>query len=257
MAQAGRGTIPPYVSFKTFQTFMEWLIDGEDALPARIDRSFWSQRLSGASGPQLLGALRFLNLVNERDEPEPLLEEIAQDKTVDQRDFKRILRQLLEERYTVLEGLDLQRGSADQFRERFQQYGIEGDTLRKSIAFFVHASQFAGMEISPHVANRARQPRKADGSRKKRQGPKEQPAVVPASPIELAGNVTLQDHRPPPLVQAAYDELLKIGPKWSPERMKAWTNVWEAVVWYHYPPVERPSERHAQGQLGMDFQVGR
>ena len=49
--------VPPYVPYRTFQTFLEFLQDG---IPARIDRSVWGSRFSGSSGTQLMTALKVL-----------------------------------------------------------------------------------------------------------------------------------------------------------------------------------------------------
>ena len=40
-----KNKIPPYVSFKTFQTFLEFLSEG---MPNRIDRSVWLNKFSGS-----------------------------------------------------------------------------------------------------------------------------------------------------------------------------------------------------------------
>ncbi len=54
--------LPPYVSYRTFRNFLDGLQVG--GMPARIDRSYWGDRLSGTTGTQLISALRFLNLVD-------------------------------------------------------------------------------------------------------------------------------------------------------------------------------------------------
>ena len=53
-------TIPPYVPYRTFQTFLEFLFD--EGIPDRIDRSVWGARFSGSSGTQLMTTLKVLNL---------------------------------------------------------------------------------------------------------------------------------------------------------------------------------------------------
>ena len=56
-------TIPPYVPYRTFQTFLEFLFD--EGIPDRIDRSVWGARFSGSSGTQLMTTLKVLNLIDQ------------------------------------------------------------------------------------------------------------------------------------------------------------------------------------------------
>ena len=58
--------IPPYVSYKTFRNFLEFL---KETFPSRIDRSVWGPRYSGTSGQQLMTALKVLNLIDENGIP--------------------------------------------------------------------------------------------------------------------------------------------------------------------------------------------
>ena len=56
---------PPYVSFNTFKTLLDWLkVEG---VPLRLDRSFWHDKFSGSTGSQLMASLRFLGLLQAND----------------------------------------------------------------------------------------------------------------------------------------------------------------------------------------------
>ena len=61
-----KNNIPPYVAFKTFQTFLEFLSEG---MPSRIDRSVWVNRFSGSNGTQLMTAIKFFELVDSEGIP--------------------------------------------------------------------------------------------------------------------------------------------------------------------------------------------
>ena len=53
----------------------------EGGIPQHIDRSYWKGFLSGSLGPQVMGALRFFNLITGTDnEPTPDLERLVEDK---------------------------------------------------------------------------------------------------------------------------------------------------------------------------------
>ena len=58
--QKTKNKIPPYVSFKTFQTFLEFLSEG---MPNRIDRSVWLNKFSGSNGTQIMTAIKFFELI--------------------------------------------------------------------------------------------------------------------------------------------------------------------------------------------------
>ncbi|MCX5998561.1 MAG: hypothetical protein NTU41_02935, partial [Chloroflexi bacterium] len=162
MAQAGRQATPPYVSFRTFLNFLDWL--NEDGVPSRIDRSFWGERLSGANGPQLMGALRFFRLLDMDSRPRPELEEMARDPA-----RRRIMihDRMLECYGDAVKGLTLERASLGELRDRFRVYSIDGETLRKALAFFVHAAEYSGVTLSSHITRKARLAKKTDGNRKR------------------------------------------------------------------------------------------
>ncbi len=70
--EAGRPVVP-YVPFKTFLTALDAL---EAGLPNQLDRSVWPS-YSGAIQGQLLGAFRFLGLMDEGNCPTPALGELV------------------------------------------------------------------------------------------------------------------------------------------------------------------------------------
>src|SRR2546427_13172599 len=77
-----KGFTPPYISFTTFQTFL----DRQDAtaLPPQIDRSYirW---LSGTQQAQMLAALKQLELIKETGEVQPSLVELIRAKDDDRK----------------------------------------------------------------------------------------------------------------------------------------------------------------------------
>ena len=79
--------------------------------------------------------------------------------------------QLLHEHYGPIIELGRQHSTAQQLMDRWKEtYGQEGETRRKAITFFMHAADFAGIQLSPlweqHVAAAARQASRASGSRR-------------------------------------------------------------------------------------------
>ena len=150
---------PPYISFLMFLNCVEWL--EQAGIPHRIDRSFWSQRYSGSSGPQVLTALRFLRLL-ENDRPRPKLEQLVQAKGEER---KAILQEILQEAYTHVNFDLLSRATPGMVNEWISRYPGEGDTKRKMESFFVNALKYTEYPLPPALKKMARnRPSKARGA---------------------------------------------------------------------------------------------
>ena len=149
--------VPPYVPYRTFQTFLEFLFD--EGMPDRIDRTVWGSRFSGSSGTQLMTALKVLSLIDTNGRPGQDLNDLVYAEGDARRST---LREVLERFYTPLFKLDLARASKGQFHEAFRSFGTKEGVLTKCEAFFIRAAQSAGIEISKrilvgrHGANRGR-----------------------------------------------------------------------------------------------------
>ncbi|MCZ6539068.1 MAG: DUF5343 domain-containing protein [Chloroflexi bacterium] len=150
-------TIPPYVPYRTFQTFLEFLLD--EGVPERVDKSVWGPRFSGSSGTQLMTALKVLDLIDSEARPSEDLERLVHAEGEERR---ALLRRILERFYTPVFKLDLPRASKGQFHQAFRSFGTKEGVLTKCEAFFIRAAQAAGIELSRriltgrHGASRAR-----------------------------------------------------------------------------------------------------
>jgi hypothetical protein len=138
--------VPPYVPYRTFQTFLEFLLD--EGIPGRIDKTVWGLRFSGSSGTQLMTALKVLTLVDADGHPSNELENLVHAEG----DARRaLLRRILERFYIPVFDLDLARASKGQFREAFRSFGTKEGVLTKCEAFFIRAAQAAGIELSKRI----------------------------------------------------------------------------------------------------------
>jgi hypothetical protein len=138
--------VPPYVPYRTFQTFLEFLL--EEGIPGRIDKTVWGTRFSGSSGTQLMTALKVLTLVDADGHPSNELEDLVHAEG----DARRgLLRRILERFYTPVFDLDLARASKGQFHEAFRSFGTKEGVLTKCEAFFIRAAQAAGIELSKRI----------------------------------------------------------------------------------------------------------
>jgi len=73
-------------------------------------------------------------------------------------DRKQILRVLLEGAYApIFRDVPVARATIGQLETAFMaSYKVLGDTRRKAVAFFVHAAQYAGIVLSPHITERTK-----------------------------------------------------------------------------------------------------
>ncbi len=113
--EKGRKHLPPYVSYRTFRNFIDQL---QQRLPARIDRSYWGDVLSGSNGTQLMAALRFLGLIDANGKPLERLRTLVAAR-VEQRTA--LMREMASDAFKfVLNGqIDLESATYAQLQEVF------------------------------------------------------------------------------------------------------------------------------------------
>jgi hypothetical protein len=156
----GKNPTVAYVPFKTFLSSLELL---EQGLPPHvIDRSVFPS-FSGIVQSQLLGAFRFLGLIDAEGKPTPDLEKLVTEK--DSR--KANLRKLLERSYADLVKRDLTRMTAGSFQTAMREYGVSGSTFRRSVSFFLQAAKYSDLPLSPYIL---RHTRNASSPRKRPKG---------------------------------------------------------------------------------------
>jgi hypothetical protein len=157
----GRKHSPPYVSYKTFESFMAKL---QQHLPTRIDRSYWGEMFSGSTGTQLMSAMRFLNLVDVNARPTPRLKLLVSTTPGEHR--AALLRQIADDAYAfALKGtLDTQNATYAELEDVFKNtYRMKSDVCRKCIKFFTEFSKEAGMSLSPQITKKHKVPRTSSG----------------------------------------------------------------------------------------------
>ena len=232
MTQDARPAKPPYVSFKTFLNFLDWL--EEDGVPSRLDRSFWGERLSGVYGFQLMSGLRFLGLIDDSNRPHPDLENMARD-----RERRRsLIRERLSEGYAAaLKGLNLERASLGELEDRLRLYSIDGETLRKALAFFIHAAEYSGMPLSNYITKKSRIAKRTDGSRKRgrlsRRSSPEEGLPTDRPIIDMAPTHQLHSS-----IEGLLADLAKTGQRWTKEERDRWVNAFITNIDYAYPARE-------------------
>ncbi len=160
--------VPPYVSYRTLKTFIEDL--KAHGIPTRIDRSVWGAKFSGSVGAQLMSALRFLQLIDGSDAPQDELKTLVDRFNTDK--WASAVQPILQSSYKPIMGLSLEQISPAQLADEFKKaYTAQDAVIQKSITFFLHAAQDAGIPLSKRVLKATRRnlgrPRTAASSKKR------------------------------------------------------------------------------------------
>jgi hypothetical protein len=185
----GRKRLPPYISYRTFQNFIERLQQG---IPARIDRSYWSDRLSGSTGTQLMSALRYLGLIDADAVPTDQLRQLVSAKGEARPET---LRQITYETFSFLlrSPFDSRTATYAQLEEAFRStFELTDSVSRKCVKFFVALASDAGMPLSPFITRRLRSVRGSIGTRlaAKKRGSKTSRNLIIPQAFEETSNGT-------------------------------------------------------------------
>jgi hypothetical protein len=147
----------PYLPFRTFLSALEALNHG---VPQIIDRTIWRTQPGGTQG-QIMGALRFFNMIDDFNKPTSNLLRLVEKKEHRQAG----IRALLEWSYADLVKSDLTKMTAKMLEDGIEKYGVSGETRKKAVTFFLQASKFADLALSPYLQM---QIRATPGTRKRR-----------------------------------------------------------------------------------------
>lgn len=223
--EKSRRRLPPYISYGTFSSFLDRLQKG---IPARIDRSYWSDRLASSTGTQLMGALRFLGLIDASSVPSSRLRLLASAREAKKAE---ILRQMMMETYSfMLQGsLDLQTATYAQLEETFHHtFELADDVRRKCIKFFVALASDAEVPLSPFITERLRVARNSGPTKTNKATPKKKPA-------RTSRNLVVP--QPEPIMQ---DGLLTkfpvFDPAWSDDVKLKWFETFDEMKFPIFDP---------------------
>jgi hypothetical protein len=147
MATESQTRTAPYVAFKSFCSAVQNLrVHG---LPSTLNRTAWENR-SGAEQSQILGALQFLGLVNDKNETQPSLKQLCSisEGTDEERSFYATL---LRSRYDEVFELDLQSETPKQLEDAIGKLGVSGNIKDRAVRFFLKAAVYAKIPLSTRL----------------------------------------------------------------------------------------------------------
>jgi len=140
----------PIISYKTLRSFFERLRVA--SIPPRIDKTIMAT-MSGAGQSQMMIALRALGLIDRQGTPTESLK--AMVDALGGEGYKSELLKVLKSAYPSLFSSEMNLGSTTpgHLKEAFVAIGLQGESARKAMAFFLYAAKDAGIALSPHLAH--------------------------------------------------------------------------------------------------------
>ncbi len=226
---------PPYIAFRTLLHLIDRMAD--NGIPPRIDRSF----LTGSEGAktQVLAALKAFGLIDKDGNVQLSLTELV--KRPDSR--KAAFKALLEEHYPEPVRLGSINATQGQLQDAFKAFGISGDTMRKAVAFYLKAAEFAEVPVSPNFKTPSIQ--KADGtvSRRTKATKRTAPKTAVKQTAEQnqgGGGVTLPTLHP--ALAGVLGDLPPIGQGWTAEQKASFKVAFNTLLDYSIPIIEDEDE---------------
>jgi hypothetical protein len=220
LPSSSKKLLPPYVSYRTFLNFLDGL---SQTIPARIDRSYWGDRLSGSTGTQLISAMRFLDLIDVSGFPTLKLRQLVGSKGSQRTD---ILKQVTRESYSFFfkSQTDPNAVTYSQLEECFHEnYQVASDVARKCIKFFISLSDDGGMKLSPFVTNKTRSAKPQGGTKKQpKVGDKKTGTEIPQQPAGIPNGIGLD--------KLLIDKFPGFDPSWPDDVKVKWFAAFDQLL---------------------------
>ncbi len=226
---SGRKRLPPYISYRTFYNFVERLQQG---VPARIDRSYWGETLSGSNGTQLMSALRFLGLIDASSTPSSQLRQLVLARGALRTE---VLRELTSGAFAfLLQGsFDSRTATYAQLEEVFHNtFELTDSVSRKCVKFFVALASDAQIPLSPFITKRVRLPQTRTGTKsavKRRRGRMNRNMIIPQALEEIPSEMS-------------WDKMLlakfpAFDPSWPDEVKLGWLEAFDGLKFPTFNPL--------------------
>lgn len=233
MEASDKVTPPPYFAFKTLTNTIVSM--EEHGPPNRIDRTFLTA-MSGAGQTQFIAGLKSLGLIDKAGNVQPRLIELVENPD----DRPRLIGEILREKYP--EAVELGKGNATtgELVEVFNEYGVQGDTARKAIAFYLQAAKYAGdVPLSPNFST----PKvRSSGGTKRKPKPKQQ--QEPAATQQQNTGIPSGLH---PALAGLLGDIPKRGETWTQDEHDRFKAAFDAVLAIAAPISDEPDEDDDEG----------
>lgn len=145
-------TLPPYISLATLKSLVQKL--KETTVPPRIDGSVL-KNYAGSTAAQLTAALRYLKLIQDNGTTTPMLIKLV--NAYDTPQWSEVMHSVMQPAFDpIVHDLPLAKATYGMLREKFTEWGAEGEVLDKCVRFFESAMTESGVQLSPLILNRPR-----------------------------------------------------------------------------------------------------
>jgi hypothetical protein len=213
--------VPPYISFKTFLTFLEEL--KTNGIPPQIDGSVL-KRFAGGIQSQLKIAIRSLQLI---DGAKPTSELASLVDAYQTPQFEGALAALLKTNYPYVFQLNLMTATPTMFADSFKVTGAKEDVSRKCRTFFLHAAKEAQIPLGPRILNGS-VPRSTPGNGTRRRpkiGKTKDETATDPQPASASASISQGHHHPISDKALEYKlvDLMKEDDVGNDERSAIWT----------------------------------
>ena len=227
--------LPPYVSYKTWNTFLEKL-RAQVPLPTHMNSSFWSHLpFSGSSQSALKGALLFTGLISPDDRPKEELERLIRaEGTERQALLGKIFTRAYEE---LLNQVDLGRATHGQLHDYFKSVGAGGEIGQKCTTFFLSLARECGEQLHTGLQTKAIRSTGSKATRAPRVQRKPRQQTPENQRGEMGQPKVIHEEGIPSSVAEPLLSLLKLlpkpGPGWSEKTQ--WKRAFDANFDFLYP----------------------
>jgi hypothetical protein len=225
--------VPPYISFTTLVGLLDRMKE-EGGAPPQIDPSYLDN-FSGGYRSTVIASLKSLGLINDKGEVLDLLTTLVE--APDRNARETIIADLLRRLYPEPVRLGGIKATQGQLLDAFREHGIGGDTLRKAIAFYLGAANYAKVPVSSNFKVPSVAP--ADGKKAVKRKPRPDGGGASGGPEGGAESGSGSNHRPAAdswsdaIDPAILQWLKRIPPKdqaWTAADRKRWRSVLDAIL---------------------------
>lgn len=224
------GWTPPYISFNTVTTLWERM--AKEAPPPRIDKSYLDT-FSGGYQSQVIAALQSIDLLEEDGSVTDRLKRLVGGSAEER---KQVVAEVLQEFYSEPIRLGEINATQQQLEEWFRGLGIQGSTLRKAVAFYLKAAEFAGVPVSPNFKT----PRVTTTTRKRRK-PTPKPYASDGGEGKTGAKHDAEDQvtaNVDPILAGLLAKLPAADEGWDAAERDSFMKAFESVLDYLYPVTE-------------------
>jgi len=132
-------------------------------VPDRLDRTAWDSR-SGADRLLIIGAFKFFGLMDEQENPQPILKKLTSVPENSEQE-KVILKQLIEYSYSDVCRLNLSTATIAMLKQAIEGMGVTSSTRDRSVRFFIKAAHHCGIGLSARLTKGLRSRSEGDSSK--------------------------------------------------------------------------------------------